>query len=74
MKAFYETRRGVFATFNEQSALFISLVRWTILASIVGILVGTYSSIYIASAAALALDVSPVDLIPPKREAIDDLP
>jgi len=44
------------------------------LALIVGILVGTYSSIYIASAAALALDVSPVDLIPPKREAIDDLP
>jgi preprotein translocase subunit SecF len=44
------------------------------LALIVGILVGTYSSIYIASAIALLLDVSPVDLIPPKREAVDDLP
>jgi preprotein translocase subunit SecF len=43
-------------------------------ALIIGILVGTYSSIYIASAAALLLDVSPTDLIPPKREEIDDLP
>ena len=44
------------------------------LALIVGVMVGTYSSIYIASAAALALDVSPADLIPPKREEIDSLP
>ena len=44
------------------------------LALIVGIVVGTYSSIYIASATALALDVSPIDLMPPKREEIDDLP
>ena len=44
------------------------------LALIVGVVVGTYSSIYVASASALALDVSPVDLIPPKREEIDDLP
>jgi len=44
------------------------------LALIVGVFVGTYSSIYIASAAALALNVSPADLIPPKREEIDDLP
>ena len=44
------------------------------LALIVGVLVGTYSSIYIASASALALNVSPVDLLPPKREEIDDLP
>jgi len=44
------------------------------LALIVGVLVGTYSSIYIASASALALDVSPVDLLPPKREEIDSLP
>jgi preprotein translocase subunit SecF len=44
------------------------------LALIVGVLVGTYSSIYIASASALALDVSPVDLRPPKREEIDSLP
>ena len=44
------------------------------LALIVGVMVGTYSSIYIASAAALALDVTPADLIPPKREEIDSLP
>jgi preprotein translocase subunit SecF len=43
-------------------------------ALIVGIVVGTYSSIYVASAAALFLDVSPMDLVPPKREEIDDLP
>jgi len=44
------------------------------LALIVGVMVGTYSSIYVASAAALALNVSPADLIPPKREEIDDMP
>lgn len=44
------------------------------LALIVGIVVGTYSSIYIASALALALDVSPADLMPVKREEVDELP
>jgi preprotein translocase subunit SecF len=44
------------------------------IALIVGIVVGTYSSIYTASAAALYLNVSPMDLIPPKREEIDDMP
>jgi preprotein translocase subunit SecF len=45
------------------------------IALIVGILVGTYSSIYIASAAALELDVSPADLMPAKRaEELDELP
>lgn len=44
------------------------------LALIVGIVVGTYSSTYIASALALALDVSPADLLPPKREEVDSLP
>ncbi len=44
------------------------------IALIVGIVVGTYSSIYVASAAALFLDVSPADLMPPKREEIDDMP
>jgi len=44
------------------------------LALIVGIVVGTYSSTYIASALALALDVSPTDLMPVKREEVDDLP
>jgi preprotein translocase subunit SecF len=44
------------------------------LALIVGIVVGTYSSTYIASALALALDVSPADLMPPKREEVDSMP
>ncbi len=44
------------------------------LALIVGVVVGTYSSIYVASASALALNVSPADLIPPKREELDSLP
>ncbi len=45
------------------------------LALLVGILVGTYSSIYIASATALALDVAPADLIPPKRDTeLDSVP
>jgi preprotein translocase subunit SecF len=45
------------------------------IALIVGIIVGTYSSIYIASAAALMLEVSPTDLMPAKRSAeVDDLP
>jgi preprotein translocase subunit SecF len=46
------------------------------IALIVGIIVGTYSSIYTASATALALDVSPQDLIEPVKDPslIDDLP
>jgi preprotein translocase subunit SecF len=44
-------------------------------ALIIGIFIGTYSSIYTASAAALALDVSPVDLMPPREEKeVDDQP
>jgi len=41
---------------------------------IVGILVGTYSSIYVASAATLWLNISTTDMLPPKREAVDDMP
>jgi len=44
------------------------------IALIVGIIVGTYSSIYVASAAALFLNVSTTDMLPPKREAVDDMP
>jgi len=46
------------------------------IALIVGIIIGTYSSIYTASATALALDVNPQDLIEPIKnpELIDDLP
>lgn len=41
------------------------------LALIVGILIGTYSSIYIASAIALALGISRVDLATTKKEGAD---
>ena len=46
------------------------------IALIVGVIVGTYSSIYIASATALSLDVSAQDLLPPEQDPdlIDDLP
>ena len=46
------------------------------IALIVGIIVGTYSSIYTASATALVLKVSPQDLIEPVKDPslIDDLP
>ena len=43
-------------------------------ALIIGILVGTYSSIYVASAMALALKVSPADLVEAKQEKVDELP
>jgi preprotein translocase subunit SecF len=44
------------------------------IALIVGIVIGTYSSIYVASTLALLLNVSTQDLIPPKVEQIDDMP
>jgi len=43
-------------------------------ALIIGIVVGTYSSIYVASAMALALKVSPADLVETKQERVDELP
>jgi len=43
-------------------------------AMIIGIVVGTYSSIYIASATALYLGISREDLLPRAREAADDRP
>ncbi len=46
------------------------------IALIVGVIVGTYSSIYAASATALGLNVTVQDLLPPEKsdEEIDDLP
>jgi preprotein translocase subunit SecF len=50
-------------------------VRGFSIALIIGIFVGTYSSIYTASAAALALDVKPIDLLPPKQDdTVDSMP
>lgn len=44
------------------------------LALIIGVLVGTYSSVYIASATALALGVSREDLLPKAKEEVDERP
>jgi preprotein translocase subunit SecF len=43
-------------------------------ALIIGIIVGTYSSIYIASSMALALDISAADFTVTKQEKVDELP
>lgn len=44
------------------------------LALIIGVVVGTYSSIYVASAAALSLGVTREDLLPKAKEEVDDRP
>jgi preprotein translocase subunit SecF len=41
---------------------------------IIGIVIGTYSSIYVASSMALWLNVTPADLIAAKAEKVDELP
>jgi preprotein translocase subunit SecF len=41
------------------------------LALIVGVLVGTYSSIYVASTAVLLLGISKADLMPPQKEGVE---
>jgi preprotein translocase subunit SecF len=43
-------------------------------ALIIGIVVGTYSSIYVASSMALLLNVTPADLVSQKAEKVDELP
>jgi len=42
------------------------------LALIIGVLIGTYSSIFIASISIFYLDISTSDLLPNKREEVDD--
>ena len=56
-------------------ALFVfggELIRGFSTALIVGVFIGTYSSIYVASVAALSLGVSRTDLLPVKKEGADD--
>jgi len=56
-------------------ALFVlggELIHGFATALIVGVIIGTYSSIYVASVAALALGVSRTDLLPVKKEGVDD--
>jgi preprotein translocase subunit SecF len=43
-------------------------------ALIIGIVIGTYSSIYIASSMALALEVNQADFVVTKQEKVDELP
>jgi len=42
------------------------------LALIIGVIIGTYSSIFVATTSVLFLDVSTTDLMPVKKETIDD--
>ncbi len=44
------------------------------LALIIGVVVGTYSSVYIASSSALLLGISREDLLPRAKEEVDDRP
>jgi len=44
------------------------------LALIIGIAVGTYSSVYVASSMALVLNISPQDFVETKTERVDELP
>jgi preprotein translocase subunit SecF len=50
------------------------IMRGFSLALIIGIVVGTYSSIYIASAGALELGLKRGDLLPKAKDAVDDRP
>jgi preprotein translocase subunit SecF len=66
-----------FTTLIVLSALYIwggQAVNGFAEALMIGVIVGTYSSIYVACTAALALKVSPADLLPAKRQEIDDMP
>lgn len=58
-------------------ALFIyggNMIHGFALALIIGIIVGTYSSIYVAGALAVALGLNREDLLPTVKEVIDDRP
>lgn len=68
-----------FTTLLVLIALFVfggELIHGFATALIVGIVVGTYSSIYVASAAALALGISKEDLMPVQKEGeeLDSMP
>ncbi len=64
-----------FTTLLVLFALFFlggEIIRNFALALIIGIVVGTYSSIYIASALTLALGVSKADLMPVQKEGVNE--
>ncbi len=63
-----------FTTLVVLMALFIiggEIIQYFALALIIGVIVGTYSSIYVASSIALALGVSKEDLMKPVKEGVD---
>jgi preprotein translocase subunit SecF len=51
-----------------------SMLHGFALALIIGIVVGTYSSIYVAGSLALALGLTRQNLLPPTKEALDERP
>ena len=51
-----------------------SMLHGFALALIIGIVVGTYSSIYVAGSLSLALGLTRQNLLPPSKEALDDRP
>ncbi len=51
-----------------------SMLHGFALALIIGIVVGTYSSIYVAGSLALALGLNRQNLLPPTKEVLDDRP
>jgi len=64
-----------FTTLLVLIALFIfggELIHGFATALIIGVVIGTYSSIYVASAAALALGISKEDLMPVEKEGADE--
>jgi preprotein translocase subunit SecF len=68
-----------FTTLLVLIALFIfggELIHGFATALIIGIVIGTYSSIYVASSGALMLGLSKADLMPPQKEGaeVDNLP
>jgi len=57
-------------------ALFVlggEIIHGFALALIIGVVVGTYSSIYVASTAVLMLGISKADMMPVKKEGADDI-
>jgi len=50
------------------------VIRGFSLALFIGVIVGTYSSIFIASPAVLVLGISREDMMPVQKEGVDDLP
>ena len=51
-----------------------SMLHGFALALIIGIVVGTYSSIYVAGSLSLVLGVTRQNLLPPAKEVLDDRP